>query len=262
MAQRPKLKVEKRQIEGKKVKKLRREGILPGNIYGHEFKSTSVQTPLADFKKVFEEAGETTLVDLALGEQTIPVLIHNIHTDFRNNFLHADFYKVNLKEKVKAMIPIELLGEAKAVIDKIGLLMHVLNELEVEALPTDLPEKIEVDVSPLSQIDEQITVADLKLPPSVEVLSDPSQIVVKVGELVTKEAQAEAEAEVAAVEAAKAEATAAAGEGVEGTPAAQGEAPAEQSEQVHAPTEDKNAKAGEAGEQNKKEEPPKEEKTS
>src|SRR5476651_1475342 len=100
-----KLTAEARKITGKNVKKLRREGILPANVYGKDIKSQSLQLPQVEFDKIFEEAGETGVIDLSVGNDTIPVLIHNIHTDYRNVVLHADFYKVNLKEKVKTMVP-------------------------------------------------------------------------------------------------------------------------------------------------------------
>src|SRR3989344_7671467 len=150
------LKFDKRTITGKKVKKLRREGILPANIYGKEFKSTSVQVPVKDFLKVFSEVHETGLVDLAYDSQTLPVLIHNVQIDPRTQTpLHADFFKVNLKEKITARVPIVAIGEAKAVTDKVGLLEQPVSELEIEALPTDLPEKIEVNVEQLTKVDDQ-----------------------------------------------------------------------------------------------------------
>ena len=217
------LKVEKRKVLGKKVKKLRRDGIIPGNIYGKDIKSQAVQAPAKEFMKVFEEAGETGLVDVSLDSQVIPVLIHNVHTNYRDDILHADFFKVNLKEKVKTMVPLEFVGEPKAVVDKTGLLMNIISEVEVEALPTELPEKIEVDVSHLSNIDEQIEVSGLKIPEGVSVLTDPSQVVAKIAELVTKEAQEQAAEEAAAAEAAAAES--AAEEGV--APAEGEEVPAE-----------------------------------
>ena len=136
------LTAEPRKITGKQVKKLRREGIMPANVYGKDIKSQSLQLPQVEFDKVFEEAGETGVIDLSYGTETIPVLVHNIHTDYRNRVLHADFFKVNLKEKVKATIPLEFVGEPKAVVDELGLLMEITPEIEVEALPTDLPEKI------------------------------------------------------------------------------------------------------------------------
>lgn len=221
---RHKLLVEKRKILGKQIKKLRREGILPGNIFGKNIKSTSVQVPLKEFSAVYKETGETGLVDLELDGKIIPVLIQNLQSDYKNNILHANFYQVNLKEKVKAAIPLEIIGEPTAVTEKVGLLINILSEVEVEALPEDLPENIQVNVEHLAAVDDQITVADLKVPAGVEVLTEATQVVAKIDELVSKEAQELAAEEAAAAEAAKEEAAAA--EGAEGQ-APEGETPAE-----------------------------------
>ena len=200
-----KLSAEPRKITGKKVKKLRREGILPANVYGKGIKSQSLQLPLEDFEKVYKEAGSTGVIDLSYGKSTTPVLIHNLHTDYRNTALHADFFQVNLKEKVTAMIPVELTGEAKAETEKVGLLEKITDEIEVEALPTELPEKIEASVESLAEVSDQLTAADLKMPTGVTLTSDPASIIAKIGELVSKEAQAQAEEEAAAAEEAKEE---------------------------------------------------------
>ena len=203
---RSKLKVEKRTVLGKKIKKLRRQGIFPANIYGKDIKSLAVQLPYKDFETTFKETGETGLVDIELNGETRPVLIHNVQYDHLTQVpLHADFFQVNLKEKVKTMVPIVIVGEPKAVSDKVGILLQPLSEVEVEALPEDLPENIEVNVEPLAAIDDQITIADLKLPNGVTVLTDPNQTVVKIAELVTKEAKEQAAAEQAAAEEAKVE---------------------------------------------------------
>jgi large subunit ribosomal protein L25 len=224
----PKLAVEERKILGKKIKALRRTGILPGNVYGKDIKSTAVQVAEKEFQKVYAEVGETGLVDLELKEKTLPVLIHNVATDYRNNILHADFYKVDLKEKIKAMVPVETVGEPKAVTEKVGILMQILSEVEVEALPEELPEKIEINVEPLAQVGEQVAVADLKAPQGVQILTEPEQVVVKIDELVSKEAQ-----ELAAEEAAKAEEAKA--ESAEGEAPAEGEAAAAESAEGEAP---------------------------
>ncbi len=216
------LKVEKRTVLGKKVKKLRKEGFIPANIYGKDIKSQAVQVIQKDFNKVFKEAGETGLVDIHLGEQVIPVLIHNLATDYHNNILHADFFKVNLKEKIKTAVPLEFIGEPKAVTDKVGLLMPIMSEVEIEALPEQLPENIQVNVENLALVDEQITVADLKAPEGVTILSDAGQVVVKIGELISKEAAEQLATDAAAAEAAAAESA----EAVEGTPV-EGEAKVE-----------------------------------
>lgn len=202
---RVKLTVDKRSVVGKKVKKLRRDGILPANIYGKNIKSIAVQVKEKEFETVFKDAGETGLIDLELEKKIHPVLIHNVQLDHLSQKpLHADFYQVNLAEKVKTMVPVIIVGVPKAVTEKVGLLLQPLSEIEIEALPQDLPERIETNVEPLSSVDEQITVGELKIADGVTVLTDAGQIVVKISELVSKEAQQQAAAEQAAAEEAKA----------------------------------------------------------
>jgi len=203
-----KLVVEKRKLVGKKVKKLRKEGLLPANLYGKGVKSLSVQVPYKEFEKIYKEAGETGIVDVAADGEVRPSLIHNVQQDYYSHqLLHADFFQVNLKEKVKTMVKIITVGEPKAVSEKLGLLMQTLNEVEIEALPTDLPDKIEVNVEPLAVLDAQITVGAIKAPAEVTILTDVSQVVAKIGSLISKEAAEQAAAEAAAAEAAKAAAT-------------------------------------------------------
>lgn len=196
---RVKLEVAKRDAFRKKLKNLRKSGILPANIYGKDIKSTAVQIPYKEFEKIFKEEGQTGLIDVTLDGQVSPSLIKNVQIDpLSRNILHADFHKVNLKEKIKAMIKVELVGQAKAVLEKIGMLIRPLSEVEVEALPENLPEKIEVSVEKLAAIDEQILVSDLKAQDGVVILTDPGQVVVKITELISKEAQEQAKAEEAA----------------------------------------------------------------
>lgn len=210
------LKVEKRTVLGKKIKKLRREGILPANIYGKAMESLAVQLPYKEFEAVYKETGETGLVDVQVEGKTRPVLIHNVQIDRMTRLpLHADFFQVNLKEKVKTMVPLVITGEPKAVTENIGLLMQPISEVEVEALPADLPENIEVNVEALANIDEQIVVSDLKVPAAVTILTDAGQVVVKIAELVSKEAEAEAQADAEAAEAEKAEGEAESAENAE-----------------------------------------------
>lgn len=248
------LKAELRTITGKQVKKLRREGVLPANIYGRDFKSTSIQVPTKEFEKVYAIAQGTGLVDVEVNGEIHPVLIQNVAEDHnKNEFLHADFYKVNLKEKITAKIPVEGVGEAKAETDKVGLLEQPVSEIEIEALPTELPDKIEVDVANLAAVGDQITVEQLTIPSGVTVLSEPSQVIFKIGELVSKEteevlAEAEAEAEAAAAET------------VEGEAAADGEAKKE-GETGEEKAAEGGAASGESKEEKKEEkseEPPKE----
>lgn len=225
-----KLKVEKRKDLGKKIKKLRKEGILPANIYGKGVKSQSLQVPYKEFEKVYKEAGVTGIVDVEVDGKVRPSLIHNVQQNYYNHtLLHADFFEVNLKEKVTTMVKIVTAGEPKAVSEKLGLLMQTLSEVEIEALPTDLPDKIEVNVEPLAQLDAQITVGEIKAPAGVTILTDAGQVVAKIGSLISKEAAEQTAAEAAAAEAAKATTatpTEGATEGAtptEGAPKAEGE---------------------------------------
>lgn len=181
--QRPELKVEKRKIAGRKVRLLRREGILPANIYGKKVKSQAVQLELKSFLPIYQEIGETGIVDLQLkGETKIrPVLIHNVQIDpVTDRPLHADFYQVSLKEKVTTEIPIELVGESPAVKEKMGILIQPLSEVEVEALPTELPDKFEIDIGKLKEVDDAFTVADLKTPVGVKILTGAKQVLAKI----------------------------------------------------------------------------------
>lgn len=200
------VKAAKRTVFGKKTKHLRAEGLMPANIYGKGIESTAIQLPVKEFVSLFKTVGETGLVYVQVDGQDKPTLIQNVQYDFLTHEpVHADFYQVNLKEKVKAMIPVELVGEAKAEAEKVGLLLHTLNEIEVEALPDRLPEKFEVDVTNLAAVDDQITVADLKTGEGVAILTDGEQVVAKISELVSQEAEEQAAEEAAAQTEAQAE---------------------------------------------------------
>lgn len=182
------LKAEKREVVGRKVKKLRRDGVLPANIYGKKVKSLSVQVITSDFQKVYKEAGETGLIELSVGGAKKPVLVHDVQLDpVTDEPLHADFFQVNLKEKVTANVPVEIIGIAPADKSGLGTLVQQVDEIEVEALPADLPDKFEVDVSGLEEVDSAITIADIKVSKKVEVKADLELIVAKVEPLRAEE---------------------------------------------------------------------------
>jgi len=212
---------------GRKVKAIRKQAQIPATVYGKGVKSASVAVAADVFGKVYGEAGETGLIELHVDKDTRPVLIHHVQIDpVTSHPLHIEFHQVDLKEKVHAKVPVELVGEAPAVAQKLGVLLAVLNDIEVEALPTELPERITVDVSKLTEVNQEVKVSDLKVAGDVTVLTDAGLTVVKVGSLVTKEAEAQAAAEaVAAAEAAAAaegaapEGPPAGGEGEEAKPA-------------------------------------------
>lgn len=177
------LSAENRNVFGRKLKAVRRMGILPGNVSGREIKSFSVQVRLDEFGKIFALAGETGVVALSVGGKVHPVLIHEVHRDYVSDVpLHVDFLEVNLKEKVIATVPIEIVGESPAEKAEEGVVVQQMHEVSVEALPTDLPEKIVVDISGLVAVDDHIKVSDLQVDRSkVEIQEDdPERIVVSV----------------------------------------------------------------------------------
>ncbi len=181
---------EKRKIVGRKVKQLRKKGIIPGNVYGKKIKSTAVSVKDADFDKIYKEAGATSIVNLSLEGKDHPVLIHAVQRDpLSRKILHVDFLEVDLKEKVTAKVPLVTVGESPAVRDKIGTLLSLISEIEIEALPADLPEKIEVDISSLSEVDQSIKVGQLKVSDKIKIITDSELDVVKVAPLISKEAE-------------------------------------------------------------------------
>lgn len=220
------LSAQKRTVLGRKVKQLRKDGIIPAHVFGHKVKTVHVQVKAGEFHKVFEKAGETGIISLSVDSEKRPVLIRNLQIHpVTDEPLHIDFYQVNLTEKVKVNVPLEIVGEAPAVEKKIGLLLTPVSEVEIEALPADLPENIEVDISNLSEIGNEIKVKDLNVDRTkVEVLTDEELVVAQIGELVTKEMEA-LEAEVEAEQAEAAAETPA-----EGEEKPEGEAPAEGAE--------------------------------
>ncbi len=183
MAQKITLQAVTRAVLGKKVKRLRKEGQLPANIYGKKIKSQSITVNYLEFTQTFDQAGETSLIDLALDKTTHPVLITNVQVDpVTDNPIHVDFRQVDLTEKVTANIPLVITGESPAVKDLGGVLETPLSEVEVEALPTDLPENIQIDISSLKKIGLTLTVGDLKVSSKVEIKSDPATPVVVISE--------------------------------------------------------------------------------
>ena len=255
------LKAQPRKILGRKVKTLRHEGLIPAHVFGRKVKTTHVQVKATEFGKVFEKVGETGIIDLTVDSEKKPVLVKNVQMHPVNDIpLHIDFYQVNLSEKVKVNVPLEIIGEAPAVHKKIGVLLTPVSELEIEALPADLPENIQIDVSSFEKVGDEIKVKDLKVDRSkIEISADEELVVAQIGELVTREMEAvEAEVEAEQAEAAAEKAAVAEGEprpeGREGAPAEGAEAPAEgEAVKAEAATVGEQ-KAGEAKSENKSEE--------
>lgn len=234
------LKAEERIILGKKVKNLRRNGQLPGHVFGKGLETEAVSVDGKTFLKTFKEAGETGLIDLKIGAEKIrPVMVRGVQYDpVSGDPIHIDFYQVNLAQKVKVPVPLVLIGQQPELVH-LGeaIVLQTLNEVEVEALPTDLIENIEVDITSLKNIDDAITVGQLSFDRSkLTVSAAEDEIVVKLAPAITEEMKKQMEEE--AVEAAAAAAETEAGaEGAEGAASASAEATAGESAEGEAPAE-------------------------
>lgn len=181
--QRPAIEAQKREMTGKKVKRLRQMGIMPGSVYGKDFESITIQMDAKEANLMFEEHGESGLIDLQIEKETFPVLFKNpqFHP-VTGDLVHVDMYKVDLKEKTTVEVPIEIIGESASA--KMGnVLINVIDSVEVEALPTDLPENFVVDISKLETLEDMITVADLEYDKEImTIITDPEQVIVKTEE--------------------------------------------------------------------------------
>lgn len=163
------IKAEKREIKGKKVKKLRGSGKIPGIVYGAGEKEVLLEVPEKEFEKIFREAGESSLVELQIEGNKKNVLIHDVAFDpIKDCPIHVDFLQVRMNKPIKAMVELTFEGECPAV--KLGgILVKVVRELEVEALPIDLPHSINVDISKLHNLEDKFFVSNLDLPRGVKV---------------------------------------------------------------------------------------------
>lgn len=213
------LQAEPRTILGKKVRALRRDGLVPANVYGHS-ESLAIQCNAKATAQAVQRAGKTQLIQLVLdgdGPTNVMVKDYQRHPT-RGSLLHVDFYRVAAGERMRVDIPIRLVGEAPAVRQQDATILQQTATVSAEALPAELPEAIEVDISGLDEIDASIYVRDLTPPEGVTILTDPEELVVKA---LAPTLQRELEEEAAAEETAAAEA--AEGATAEGEDAATGQ---------------------------------------
>ncbi len=178
-----------RTILGKKVRTLRNQGKVPAVVYGHGISPVALTVDGLELARAYRQAGESSLVELAI-ESPAPknlagkamksknVLIHDVSRDpLTGTFIHVDFYEVKMDEKLTATVPLTFTGEAPATKGLGGTLVKNIHEVEVEALPKDLPHDLTVDVSSLETFEDHITIADISLAPNVRVLAEPNEII-------------------------------------------------------------------------------------
>lgn len=171
------LSAQKREILGKKVKNLRKEGFIPAVVYGGKTNSSPITVRENDFVKVWKSEGESSIILLEVDGKKENVLIHSIAFDpIKDNPIHVDFLVVDMDKPIKVDVKINFVGESAAI--KLGgSLVKIVHELHVEALPKNLPQEIEVDISSISKMEDSIKVEDIKISGDFKILNNPTDII-------------------------------------------------------------------------------------
>jgi large subunit ribosomal protein L25 len=195
--ERPKLNARRRTVVGKQVRALRREGLIPAVLYGAGVDPTSLELEGREAARILSRLSGSTLLDLVLENDTHNVLVREVQRDpIRQSVRHVDFLKVAMDVAIRTSVPLELVGEAPAVKTFGGVLVTGVDEIEVEALPADLPSRLTVELAALSEIGKAITVGDLSLGEGVKLLTPKDELVARVTQAEAEEVE---EAPVAAV---------------------------------------------------------------
>ncbi len=176
-----KLQVETRQVIGKQVSSLRRQGLVPAVIYGKGLEAKLLQIESKQLQKVLREAGSHNLISLEGEGLAQLALAREIQREpIKHQYVHVDFYAVSMDQEVTARVPVVVEGVSPAVRDLGGILTHGLTEVEIECLPGDLISSVVVNIDSLANLHDSIAVADLKLSATIKVLSEPHAMVVRV----------------------------------------------------------------------------------
>ncbi|MFH1582485.1 MAG: 50S ribosomal protein L25 [bacterium] len=172
-----------RKETGKKVEEIRKQGKVPAVLYGSGVENLSLEVDLKDFEKVYKEAGESSLIEISVNSKKFLVLIHALEIDpLSQKPLHIDFYQPKLDEEITAGIPLVFEGESIAVKDLGGTLVKNIHEVEVKALPQNLPHEIKVNIDKLKTFGDTIVIRDLNIPENVKILKEPDEIIVLAAE--------------------------------------------------------------------------------
>lgn len=176
------LSAKKRTTTGKRVASLRKQDEIPAVVYGHGVDNRNITLARRVFQKVFAEAGESSLVDLAIDDNTaVKVLVHDVQFDVHSGQpLHVDFFQVKMDEKLEADVPLNFVGESHAIKGLGGVLVRAFDHVRIECLPQDLIHELNVDISSLVDFEAAIRVSDIAVPKGVIMLSHAEDVVAKV----------------------------------------------------------------------------------
>ena len=201
MAETYTLEAQVRTVFGKKCGALRRQGFVPAVVYGPKMEPVHVQVGYRALQLALLKAGGTHLIDLTVDGTTRPVLTREVQRDvIRGTILHVDFMAVDLTIKIRATVPVHFINESPAVSSRAGVQVNGTTSLEIEALPSDLPEHIEVDLSGLFNVNDSIHVRDLAISDKVEILAEPDEMIVRIAPQAAEEVEETTEEEGTAAE--------------------------------------------------------------
>ncbi len=192
------LRATSREILGKKVRFLRRQGIIPLHLFGHSVESIALQCDEAQLKRVLAQAGKTRLISLKLdkGKKPRNVVVREVQRDMRTDgLLHVDLYQIKMTEKIKVAVPVVTVGEAPALKSKENIVLQELNSLSVECLPDEIPASVKVDLSSLAERAQVIRVEDVILNKDITVLNAPELVVIRISSRTRREEVEEVVAE-------------------------------------------------------------------
>jgi len=184
-----------------KLGDIRKSGMVPAVVYGARVENTTISVSSVDFEKVLKAVGESSTLTLELKDKKVEVLIHEVQRDPIKGFpMHVDFLAIDVNKPVIVVVPIEFIGVAPAEKNSLGILVKTLHEIEVEALPKDLPHNIEVDLSSLENLDDQIRVEDIKAPANVTIKTDGEEVLAIIAPMTEEVAEETPSADLSSIE--------------------------------------------------------------
>ena len=194
------IKAKKREGETK-LDNLRKAGEIPAVFYGANKKNTPISISTVEFKKIWREAGESSAILIKTTEGDTDVLIHEVQVDpVTDEPIHVDFLAIDMKKKIRVEVPLVFEGISNAVKSGIGNLVKVLHEIEIEALPADLPHNLVVDISSLEGLENQVFVSDIKIPAGVTVITEGKEVVASIIAQVEEKEEVVAPVDLSAIE--------------------------------------------------------------
>jgi len=201
MAKQTELAVTRREAMGKAAKHLRKAGLIPANIYGHKEDSEAVQIEATDFEALRKAHKTTGIISLRMGDhaKAQTALVRHIQRNpINGKILHIDFFRVSMTERILMKVPLHVVGEAPGVKNESGVLLHLMDTLEVECAAQDIINSVDVDVTSLEHIDDTLHASDVKLPDGFKLITDPEEAIVKIAATRAEKAEETEEAAAAA----------------------------------------------------------------